>query len=107
MNHGSSGGRRTLAFSPSVATPKPGSVPVPSLAEARAAFGSGAGSLRSSELGDDYRHVSISVHFLGRQRNKDSTILINCILLLYVIYNQSQYLYIKYNSIGYQYIDLL
>ena len=31
MNHGSSGGRRTLAFSPSVATPKPGSVPVPSV----------------------------------------------------------------------------
>ena len=54
-----------------------------------------------------FQYQYMSVHFLGRQRNKDSMILINCILLLYVIYNQSQYLYIQYNSIGYQYIDLL
>ena len=63
MNHGSSGGRRTLAFIPSVATPKPGSVPVPSLADARAAFGSGVGSLRSHELGKVLAslHLDVSV----------------------------------------------
>ena len=61
MNHGSSGGRRTLAFSPSVATPKPGSVPVPSLADARAAFGSGVGSLRSHELAEVLTSLHLDV----------------------------------------------
>ena len=61
MNHGSSGGRRTLAFSPSVATPKPGSAPVPSVADARAAFGSGVGSLRSHELAEVLTSLHLDV----------------------------------------------